>query len=174
MPDPSEAAPPPKPGGEGQSPSDRDPSASPSKDSLPTSLPVMPLSDVVVFPFMVAPLLVNTKSSIRLVDEVVAGDRLLLLVLQKKPDQEDPEPKDLHEFGCAARVLKMLKFPDDSTRVLVQGIRRARITSFEKGPAFLRATIHAVEDSVGSDIEMEALARAGFDVWLGARRARRY
>jgi ATP-dependent Lon protease len=119
----------------------------------------MPLSDVVVFPFMVAPLLVNTRSSIRLVDEVVAGNRLLLLVLQRNPDQEDPEPKDLHAFGCAARVLKMLKFPDDSTRVLVQGIRRARITGFEKGPAFLRAAIEPADDVVRADVELEALSR---------------
>ena len=159
MPDPSEAAPPPKSGGKGQSPPNPDFSVSPLKDSLPSSLPVMPLSDVVVFPFMVAPLLVNTKSSVHLVDEVVAGNRLLLLVLQKKPEQEDPEPKDLHQFGCVARVLKMLKFPDNSTRVLVQGIRRARITDFEKGAAFLRATIQPMEDEVPSDIEMEALAR---------------
>lgn len=127
--------------------------------ALPTSLPVMPLSDLVVFPFMVAPLLVNTKPSVRLVDEVVAGNRLLLLVLQKRPDQEDPGPEDLHRFGCAARVLKMLKFPDESTRVLVQGIRRARVTGFKKDSAVLRAAIEPVDDVVFADLETEALSR---------------
>jgi hypothetical protein len=66
----------------------------------PKVLPVLPLSDVVVFPYMVAPLLVSSKTSIRLVDEVVAGDRMLMLALQKKSDVEEPTLADLHPFGC--------------------------------------------------------------------------
>ncbi|MCC7519761.1 MAG: endopeptidase La [Verrucomicrobiae bacterium] len=158
---PQEPVSPPESADEGKVPSDRRPPASPlkEKETPPSLLPVMPLSDVVVFPFMVAPLLVNTKSSVRLVDEVVAGNRLLLLVLQKKPDQEDPGPQDLYGSGCIARVLKMLKFPDDTTRVLAQGIQRARVLSCEKGPSFLQAAIQPVEDVITADLEMEALTR---------------
>src|ERR1041384_4437368 len=90
-----------------------EPSASrtPAK-ALPTVLPILGLSDIVIFPGMVAPLLVDTAQSIRLIDDVVEGDRLLGLVLQKKPEIDTPGPEDLWEYGCAARVIKMLKFPD--------------------------------------------------------------
>ncbi|NUN92880.1 MAG: endopeptidase La [Verrucomicrobiae bacterium] len=159
MANPREDPPPPKPESGETASAEARPAPALAGGPLPSSLPVMPLSDLVVFPFMVAPLLVNTKPSVRLVDEVVAGNRLLLLVLQKRPDQEDPGPEDLHRFGCAARVLKMLKFPDESTRVLVQGIRRARVTDFEKDSAFLRATIDPVDDVVLMDLETEALSR---------------
>ena len=75
---------------------------------LPSQLPVLPLSDLVVFPFMVAPLLVSSQSSITLVDDVVAGNRLLALVLQRNPDVDNPKESDLHEVGCIGKVLKML------------------------------------------------------------------
>ena len=90
--------------------------------ALPGSLPILGLSDIVIFPGMVAPLLVDTAQSIRLIDDVVEGERLLGLVLQKKADADNPLPEDLYEFGCGARVLKMLKFPDNTVRVLVEGL----------------------------------------------------
>src|SRR5215204_3910878 len=77
--------------------------------SLPENLPILGLSDIVIFPGMVSPLLVETTQSIRLIDDVVAGDRFLGLVLQKKPEIENPVPEDLWSYGCAARVIKMLK-----------------------------------------------------------------
>ena len=94
--------------------------------ALPETLPVLGLSDIVIFPGMVAPLLVDTAESIRLIDDVVEGDRLLALVLQKKPEVSNPLPEDLYEYACGARVLKMLKFPDNTVRVLVEGLWRVR------------------------------------------------
>src|SRR6266436_2659089 len=94
---------------------------------LPTRLPVLPLSDVVVFPHMVAPLLVSNAQSIRLIDDVVAGNRLLAVTLQTDPDLEHPRSDQLHPYGCIARVVRMLKFPDESMRVLIQGLKRTRI-----------------------------------------------
>src|SRR5579859_46939 len=91
---------------------------------LPDALPILGLSDIVIFPGMVAPLLVETTQSIHLVDDVVGGDRLVGVVLQRKPDAENPLPEDMYEVGCAARVLKMLKFPDNTVRVLVEGLWR--------------------------------------------------
>ena len=91
-----------------------------SSRSLPEVLPILGLSDIVIFPGMVAPLLVETSQSIHLIDDVVGGDRLLGVVLQRKPEVENPLPEDMHEIGCAARVLKMLKFPDNTVRVLVE------------------------------------------------------
>ncbi len=126
---------------------------------LPSTLPILPLSDVVVFPYMVAPLLVSAKSSVRLIDDVVAGNRLLMLALQVHPETEEPSSKDLHAFGCIARVLKMLKFPDDSVRVLVQGLKRGRIKRFETDDPYIQAEIEPVEDLLDQSVESEALAR---------------
>src|SRR5438445_13631746 len=86
----------------------------------PSILPILGLSDIVIFPGMVAPLLVETAQSIRLVDDVVEGDRLLGLVLQRRTEVENPTPEDLWEHGCAARVIKMLKFPDNTVRMLIE------------------------------------------------------
>src|SRR5882672_456258 len=94
-----------------------------SARSLPEVLPILGLSDIVIFPGMVAPLLVESAQSTRLIDDVVAGDRFLGLVLQKKAEVENPAPDDLWRHGCLGRIVKMLKFPDNTVRVLVEGLR---------------------------------------------------
>src|SRR5947207_1684637 len=125
----------------------------------PSALPILGLSDIVIFPGMVAPLLVDTAQSIRLIDDVVEGDRLLGLVLQRKPELDTPTPEELHEFGCAARVLKMLKFPDNTLRVLVEGLWRIRITGYESQTPYLRAKIDVLKDVFQESVEVTALAR---------------
>ncbi|MDB6029766.1 MAG: ATP-dependent protease La [Verrucomicrobiales bacterium] len=133
----------------------------PPAKALPTVLPILGLSDIVIFPGMVAPLLVDTAQSIRLIDDVVEGDRLLGLVLQKRPDIDTPMPEDLWQHGCAARVLKMLKFPDNTVRVLVEGLWRIRITEYETQTPYLRAKIEVLKDVLQESVEMTALARNG-------------
>jgi len=127
--------------------------------SLPELLPILGLSDIVVFPGMVIPLLVEAAPSIRLIDDVVAGDRSVGLVLQKRPEIENPGPEDLCECGCAARVLRMLKFPDNTVRVLVEGTRRIRITGYPTLEPYLRARYAVVPDTSSDSIEMTALTR---------------
>ena len=127
--------------------------------ALPEVLPLLGLSDVVIFPGMVAPLLVDTVQSIRLIDDVVEGDRLLGLVLQRRADIENPKPEDLWEHGCAARVLKMLKFPDNTVRVLVEGLWRIRIQEYETQTPYLRAKIEILKDVANDSVELTALAR---------------
>src|SRR5438093_1051062 len=90
--------------------------ARPAPKTLPEVLPILGLSDIVIFPGMVAPLLVESAQSIRLIDDVVAGDRFLGLILQKNPEAENPKPHELYRFGCVGRVMKMLKFPDNTVR----------------------------------------------------------
>src|SRR5207244_12771241 len=126
---------------------------------LPEVLPILGLSGIVIFPAMVAPLLVDTAQSIRLIDDVVEGDRLLGLVLQRKPELDTPTPEELHDFGCAARVLKMLKFPDNTVRVLVEGLWRIRITGYESETPYLRAKIDVLKDLIHESVEVTALAR---------------
>jgi len=127
--------------------------------ALPEVLPILGLSDIVIFPGMVAPLLVDTPQSIRLIDDVVEGDRLLGLVLQRRPEVENPQAEDLWENGCAARVLKMLKFPDGTVRVLVEGLWRIRLKEYETQTPYLRAKIEVLKDIANDSVELTALAR---------------
>ena len=106
---------------------------------LPTTLPILGLSDVVIFPGMVVPLLVESEESTKLIDDVVEGDRLLGLVLQRKPEVQSPSPDDLFEHGCAARVIKLLKFPDNTIRILIEGLWRIHLIDFPARTPYLRA-----------------------------------
>ncbi len=130
-----------------------------SSRSIPEVMPILGLSDIVIFPGMVAPLLVETAQSIHLIDDVVGGDRLLGVALQRRPEAENPLPEDMYEIGCAARVLKMLKFPDNTVRVLVEGLWRIRIKEYENQSPYLRAKIEIWKDVKDESIELKALTR---------------
>src|SRR5712664_1687055 len=130
-----------------------------SSASLPEQLPILGLSDIVIFPTMVAPLLVETSQSTKLIDDVVGGDRLLGLVLLRKPELDTPTPEELHEFGCAARVLKMLKFPDNTVRVLVEGLWRVRVTQYTGTDPYLCAKFELVKDITEDSVELTAMMR---------------
>src|ERR1035441_11108542 len=88
-----------------------------SSRSLPETLPVLGLSDIVIFPGAIVPLLVETGPSLKLIDDIVAGDRLFGAVLQRKPEIAEPAPADLHEVGCVSRLSQMVKVPDGPVRV---------------------------------------------------------
>jgi ATP-dependent Lon protease len=135
------------------------PAARVSARSIPQVLPILGLSDIVIFPGMVAPLLVENAQSIKLIDDVVGGDRLLGLVLQRKPEAENPLPEEMFEVGCAGRILKMLKFPDNTVRVLVEGLWRIKIKSYEPNTPYLKAHIEIWKDLKDNDIELAALTR---------------
>ena len=127
--------------------------------SLPESLPILGLSDIVIFPGTLTPLLVETPQSIRLIDDVVAGDRFLGLVLQRNAEIENPTPADLYSFGCAGRVSRMLKFPDGSVRVLVEGLRRFRILDYPSQSPYLVARTEKFKDIADESLELTALTR---------------
>ena len=131
----------------------------PVSKTLPQVLPVLGLSDIVIFPGMVAPLLVDTPQSIRLIDDVVAGNRFLALVLQKRADVQNPLPEDLWSHGCAGRILKMLKFPDTSVRVLVEALLRVKVQGYEAQEPYLRAKVEVCKDIIEESISLTALSR---------------
>ncbi|HOW96446.1 MAG TPA: endopeptidase La [Kiritimatiellia bacterium] len=133
----------------------------PSPSPIPPVLPVLPMSDLVLFPSMVAPLVVNTPKSARLIDAVTAGPRLLITVLQKSRAASDDAVgfADLHEYGCVARLIKMLKFPDETVRILVQGISRCRLARPHGNPNFLEVYHAILKDEVEDSVETMALAR---------------
>jgi ATP-dependent Lon protease len=126
---------------------------------IPSQLPILPLSDVVVFPHMVAPLLVSNPQSIRLIDDVVAGDRLVGVTLQNNPEDEQPRRDQLKGVGCVARVVRMLKFPDESVRVLIQGMRRMRLGETVGETPYLVARISPLQDKLDGGLELTALTR---------------
>jgi ATP-dependent Lon protease len=130
-----------------------------SSSSLPEKLPILGLSDIVIFPGMVAPLLVETAQSTKLIDDVVGGDRLLGVVLQRNADAENPLPHEMHEVGCAARVLKMLKFPDNTVRVLVEGLWRVRLKDYPTTEPYLVAHFDLIKDLVEDSVELTATMR---------------
>jgi ATP-dependent Lon protease len=128
---------------------------------VPEVLPVLPLRDIVIFPFMIVPLYVSRERSIKAVDAALADNRMILLTAQKRQDDEDPGPDDMFTVGTVALIMRMLKLPDGRIRVLVQGVGRARIKSFEEGHPFLQARIESIQepDPVGKGLELEALMR---------------
>jgi ATP-dependent Lon protease len=140
-------------------PADSDTSQTRTSSKLPDTLPILGLSDVVIFPGMVVPLLVESDESTKLIDDVVEGDRLLGLVLQRKAEVQNPTPDDLFEYGCGARVLKMLKFPDNTVRILAEGLWRVRLTDFTTHKPYLRARFEVLKDVAPETAEVTALAR---------------
>jgi ATP-dependent Lon protease len=129
--------------------------------SVPDTLPVLPLKNTVIFPHLLAPLLVNTERSKKLIEAVMAGpERLILSVAVKGAVEGSPRQQDLHRVGTVLRVAKMLRFPDASYRLLVQGVARARIVEFGPGDDFFRARIEQLPDAGDADsVEATALAR---------------
>ncbi|HEV2455238.1 MAG TPA: endopeptidase La [Verrucomicrobiae bacterium] len=130
-----------------------------SSRSLPESLPILGLSDIVIFPGAVVPLLVETGSSLKLIDDIVAGDRLFGAVLQRRPEVAEPSPEELYEVGCVSRVAKMVKFPDGTARVLVEGLWRIRIKTYSPPAPYLRAGYELLHDETEDSIELHAMLR---------------
>jgi ATP-dependent Lon protease len=130
---------------------------------LPEELPVLPLKNTVLFPYLLSPLLVNTPASQRLIDDVLMRpDRLMVCTAVKRDVSGPPGPEDVYTVGTVLRVVKMLKFPDDSYRLLVQGVSRVALTRFTSTDPFLRAEIGPIEDAGEEDesVETTALVRS--------------
>ncbi len=129
---------------------------------MPTvnTLPVLPLRDIVVFPHMVVPLFVGREKSVLALEEVMKGDKQILLVTQRDRDQDDPQPPDMYEVGVLASVLQLLKLPDGTVKVLVEGKVRAAVLRFTLQEAFYEAEYAIVAEQSGAANEAEALSRA--------------
>jgi len=129
--------------------------------SLPEALPLLPVRDLVVFPYMILPLFVGREKSLSAVDAALAGDRLIFLASQRELTQETPLPADIYEIGTVAMIMRMLKLPDGRVKVLVQGVARARIDSFlAESPHFIvRLEPVAELPSPPDSIETEAMMR---------------
>ena len=122
--------------------------------------PVLPLRDIVVFPHMIVPLFVGREKSVRALEDVMKDDKQILLVAQKNAAQDDPGPDDIHTVGTIGTILQLLKLPDGTVKVLVEGGKRAKIQKFAENEAFFQAYAEVVDDKVGTSEELEALSRS--------------
>jgi ATP-dependent Lon protease len=128
---------------------------------IPDELPLLPLRDIVIYPFMIVPLFVSRDRSIRAVDEALGEHRMILLACQKDLDKEEPQQDDLYQVGTVAVIMRMLKLPDGRIRILVQGVSRAQIKSVNSAGEFLQAGLQVMPEVMAPErsLEVEALMR---------------
>ena len=138
--------------------SDRSAESEPTQPGV-EKLAVLPLRDIVVFPHMIVPLFVGREKSVRALEAVMKDDRQILLVAQKNASQDDPGTEDIHRVGTVSTILQLLKLPDGTVKVLVEGSRRARITSFEDQESYFEAMTEPMPDEGTEHKELEALGR---------------
>src|SRR6188508_1118126 len=115
------------------------------EETLPTQMPLLPLRDVVVFPHMVIPLFVGRPKSIKALETAMEAGKSIVLVAQKSAAKDDPGPEDLYRIGSVANILQMLKLPDGTVKVLVEGSQRARIDTINDGATHFTAQLTPVE-----------------------------
>jgi ATP-dependent Lon protease len=124
------------------------------------ALPVLPLRDIVVFPHMIVPLFVGREKSVRALEAVMKDDKQILLVAQKNATQDDPSVDDIYRVGTVSTILQLLKLPDGTVKVLVEGGRRASITAFKETEAYFEAYVETIPDQATDAKELEALGRS--------------
>ena len=129
----------------------------PSGDDV---FPVLPLRDIVVFPHMIVPLFVGREKSIRALEEVMRSDKQILLATQQNPSEDEPSPATIYNVGTLASVLQLLKLPDGTVKVLVEGVSRAEVSRFTDNDAFYEAHAHRLPEVIGDEVEAEALTRS--------------
>ena len=131
----------------------------PAAPPLPDRLPVLPLRDSVAFPDTLTPLAVGQERSIQLVNDVLAGDRMLVMVAGRDPELEEPAPEQLYDVGVVGTVARMMRVPDGTLRILVQGGQRVRLGDFDAGTPYLVAALQEAPDVVREGPELTALVR---------------
>jgi len=129
--------------------------------SLPEKLPLLPVKDIVVFPYMVIPLFISREKSIKALEDALSRDRLIFLVAQKNHSEDEPPPRDLYRVGTVALVMRMLRLPDGKIKILVQGLSKAVLKEFHQTSPFFLAKIENIKDPFITEItlEIEALMR---------------
>ncbi len=138
-----------------------DPEMNDPQMQIPSELPVLPLRDIVIYPFMIVPLFVSRDRSIKAVDEALGQNRMIMLVSQKDVDKEEPVREDLFKVGTVAVIMRMLKLPDGRIRILIQGLSRATLDSVDAGADFVRAGLTPIPEPTAPEnsLEVEALVR---------------
>ena len=138
------------------------PTPTEEQPKLPEELPVLPLRDVVVYPYVILPLSVSREKSIRAVDTALVENRMILLLSQKQVEMDNPRPEDLYQVGTAALIMRVLKLPDGRIRALVQGLQRVRVEYFTETENLFKARVEPLgePDMKSPDLEQDALLRS--------------
>ena len=131
----------------------------PAAKKIPEELPILPIKGTIVFPLIIVPLVAVKERAIKLIDDALEGDKILGLVAQKNQKKEIPGKDDVYRVGTASTIAKMLRFPDGSLRLLVQGISRIRIKEFTQEEPYLKATVKIIEERWEKGVKVEALMR---------------
>ncbi len=111
---------------------------------MPEEMPLLPIRDAVYFPHMVFPLFVGREKSVRALDEAMAQQRMILLVAQKQVTTDDPEPEDIYSVGLVAEVMQIMKVPDGTVRVVLEGVERVRVASYKQTDPYLLARVESI------------------------------
>src|SRR5215475_14356218 len=122
--------------------------------------PVLPLRDIVVFPYMIVPLFVGREKSINALEEVMRADKHILLAAQKNAGDDDPATDAIYQVGTLASVLQLLKLPDGTVKVLVEGTARAKVLRYTENANYFEAEVERISETIGTKAEIEALARS--------------
>jgi ATP-dependent Lon protease len=133
----------------------------PQNVEIPEQLPLLPVRDIVVFPYMVLPLFVGREMSIKAIEAALAGNRMIFLATQKALDVENPQPDDIHTIGTVGIIMRMLKLPDERIKILVQGLSKAKISDYIQTDPYYSVRIDKIVESkaTGSSLEIEAVMR---------------
>jgi ATP-dependent Lon protease len=133
----------------------------PQNVEIPEQLPLLPVRDIVVFPYMVLPLFVGRDMSIKAIEAALAGNRMIFLATQKALDVENPQPDDIHTIGTVGIIMRMLKLPDERIKILVQGLSKAKIADYIQTDPYYSVRIDKIVESkaTGSSLEIEAVMR---------------
>ena len=128
--------------------------------SINYKLPLLPLRDVVIFPHMVAPLFVGREKSIRALEEAMKTDKKILLSAQIDAKTNDPGPKDIYNIGTVGTIVQMLRLPDGTVKILVEGLSRAKLISFDEENKFFNVEVEDLAENTESDVETNAIMRS--------------
>jgi len=125
---------------------DKDNDLADKEAQIPSNIPVLPVRDIVVFPYMIIPLFVGREISIKAIEHALSSNRMILLLTQKDLSIENPASSDLFNIGTVGMIIRMLKLPDGRVKVLVQGLSKAKVTRFVQSDPFIAADIEKIEE----------------------------
>ncbi len=128
--------------------------------TLPSEIGALPLRNSVLFPHAIMPISVGRRKTLNLLDEVVPDSKLIAVISQRNPAQDDPDPSDMYRVGCVARILKVVKLSGNNVNVIIQGLKRVRIDRFSSTEPFMKAGITSLEEIVDQGVELDALVRS--------------
>ncbi|MHC4225744.1 MAG: LON peptidase substrate-binding domain-containing protein, partial [Planctomycetota bacterium] len=127
---------------------------------VPSEIGVLPLRNSVLFPHAIMPISVGRRKTLNLLDDVVRDNKLIAVVSQRNPADDDPDPADMYRVGTVARILKVVKLSGNNVNLIIQGLKRIRVDRFSATEPFMKASVIALEEIVEEGVELEALVRS--------------